>query len=214
MKLIILAAGDAFELDGYSKLLINHPKENKNILELYSDIFDVKDIIIVVGFKAIEIMNKYPQFTYIYNKKWQTSGSSFSLSLALDDEPCYVVSSDILLDKKTIQSISQYENCALIKYSENKRPSSINASIKNNKINSIYSGLSQNNDPELLGVYKISNSSLLKEWKRNCVINYELYAGENLPIIQNISIDTYKASDNVFEINTPEDYIHFLRKIS
>ena len=26
MKLIILAAGDAFELDGYSKLLINHPK--------------------------------------------------------------------------------------------------------------------------------------------------------------------------------------------
>ena len=34
MKLIILAAGDAFELDGYSKLLINHPKEKKNILEL------------------------------------------------------------------------------------------------------------------------------------------------------------------------------------
>ena len=59
MKLIILAAGDAFELDGYSKLLINHPREKKNILELYSEVFDVKDIIIVVGFKAIEIMNKY-----------------------------------------------------------------------------------------------------------------------------------------------------------
>ena len=178
MKLIILAAGDAFELDGYSKLLINHPREKKNILELYSEVFDVKDIIIVVGFKAIEIMNKYPQFTYIYNKKWQTSGSSFSLSLALDNEPCYVVSSDILLDKNTIDSISEYENCALVKYSENKRPSSINVNIEDNKINSIYSGLSQNNDPELLGVYKISNSSLLKGWKRNCVINYELYEGE------------------------------------
>ena len=44
---------------------------------------------------------------------------------------------------------------------------SINVNIEDNKINSIYSGLSQNNDPELLGVYKISNSSLLKEWKRN-----------------------------------------------
>ena len=214
MKLIILAAGDAFELDGYSKLLINHPREKKNILELYSEVFDVKDIIIVVGFKAIEIMNKYPQFTYIYNKKWQTSGSSFSLSLALDNEPCYVVSSDILLDKNTIDSISEYENCALVKYSENKRPSSINVNIEDNKINSIYSGLSQNNDPELLGVYKISNSSLLKGWKRNCVINYQLYAGENLPILKDIAIDTYKASDNVFEINTPEDYINFLRKIS
>ena len=50
------------------------------------------------------MMNKYPQFTYIYNKKWQTSGSSFSLSLALNEEPCYVVSSDILLDKNTIDS--------------------------------------------------------------------------------------------------------------
>ena len=58
MKLIILAAGDAFELDGYSKLLINHPKEKKNILELYSEVFDVKDIVIVVGFKAIEIIRR------------------------------------------------------------------------------------------------------------------------------------------------------------
>ena len=214
MKLIILAAGDAFELDGYSKLLINHPIENKNILEIYSEVFSVKDIIIVVGFKAIEVMNKYPQFTYIYNKKWQTSGSSFSLSLALDDEPCYVVSSDILLDKKTIDSISKYENCALIKYSDNKRQSSINTKIEDNQINGIYSGLSQNNDPELLGVYKISNISLLKEWKKNCVINYQSYAGENLPLVKDIPIDTFEASDNVFEINTPEDYIKFLRKIS
>ena len=214
MKLIILAAGDAFELDGYSKLLINHPKEKKNILELYSEFFDVKDIIVVVGFKAIEIMNKYPQFTYIYNKKWQTSGSSFSLSLALDDEPCYVVSSDILIDKQTIDSISNYENCALIKYTDNKRPSSINVSIENNQINNIYSGLSQKNDPELLGVYKISDTSLLRKWRRNCVVDYQLYAGENLPIVNNVPIDIHEASNNVFEINTPEDYINFLRKIS
>ena len=29
-----------------------------------------------------------------------------------------------------------------------------------------------------------------------------------------MKVDTYTASDNVFEINTPEDYINFLRKIS
>ena len=51
-------------------------------------------------------------------------------------------------------------------------------------------------------------------WIRSFISTYYLSNSENLPILKNIAIDTYKASDNVFEINTPEDYINFLRKIS
>ena len=39
MKLIVLAAGDSFELDGFNKLLINYPKYNKNYYDQYKMIF-------------------------------------------------------------------------------------------------------------------------------------------------------------------------------
>ena len=213
MKLIILNAGDSFELGGFNKLLINHPKQNKNIIELYQDYFNVEKIEIVVGYRAIEIMNKYPNYHYIYNKKWQTTGSAYSLSLALDEKPCYVVPSDQILTKKSIELMNLYENCGLIKFSENKRLTSLNVIMNNNYMKEIYKGASKNNDPELLGVFKICNIKLLKEWKKKCIINSQGYAGQNLPLIDEIPIDGIEAEDNTFEINTPEDYISFLRKI-
>lgn len=214
MKLIILDAGDAYELDGYNKLLIKHPVKNKTIIELYKEYFNVDKIEIVVGYKAIEVMNTYTRFHYRYNKKWQTTTSGYSLSLAIDDEPCYVVPSDHILDQETVDLMEKYENCALIKNTENRRLSSLNASISENGfITSIYRGSSKNNDPEMLGIFKISEKRILKEWKRNCVINKNKYAGENLPILNDFPIASVTASKNTFEINTPEDYIQFLRAI-
>ncbi len=70
MKLIVLAAGDSFAIDGFNKLMIREPKSRKTILELYQEIFDVSAIEIVVGYKALELMNTYPEFTYHYNKNW------------------------------------------------------------------------------------------------------------------------------------------------
>ncbi len=87
MKIIVLDAGDAYELDGFNKLLIKNPKNKKTILEHYEEYFFNKKIEIVVGYKAIEVMNQYPNFDYIYNAKWHTTSSSYSLALALKKTP-------------------------------------------------------------------------------------------------------------------------------
>ena len=215
MKLIILAAGDAFELDGYNKLLIRHPIEGKTILELYAEYFDVENIEIVVGYNAIEIMNAYPKFQYIYNKKWQITSSSYSLYLGLNGEPCYVVPSDYILDKETVELMSCHENCALIKHTENRRITSLNARVSaEGIIEQIYGGKSKNNDPELLGVFKISDKSIIRKWKKGCILHSQNYAGENLPLNTETPIKAIIASDEIYEINTPEDYIQFLNKIN
>ena len=57
MKLIILAAGDSFELDGFNKLTIKHPKYKMSIIEIYRKVFKVDKIQVIVGFRAMNIMN-------------------------------------------------------------------------------------------------------------------------------------------------------------
>tara|TARA_B110001469_G_C9588111_1_gene291789 strand:+ start:236 stop:883 length:648 start_codon:yes stop_codon:yes gene_type:complete len=214
MKLIILAAGDSFELDGFNKLLIKHPKYKKTIIELYKNFFDVDKIEIVVGYKSLEIMNAYPNYDYIYNKKWQTTGSGYSLSLALTSEPCYVISSDFLIEVEKAKSLLENDNYALIKNSESRRLSSLNVKLdtSNSSIIDVYRGKSYNNDPELLGVFKISDPDILRVWKKNGIENPNSYAGESLPFqgnkISTLTID----NDVITEINTPEDYINFLKK--
>ena len=214
MKLIVLAAGDSFELDGFNKLLINHPKYNKTILELYKNFFNVEKIEIVVGFKSLEIMNAYPNFDYIYNKKWQTTGSGYSLALALTTEPCYVISSDFLIDIEKAKDLLDKDNFALIKKSESRRLSSLNVKLDDSSscITEVYRGKSYKNDPEILGVFKISDPDILRLWKKNGFENPHNYAGESLPFqvhkISTLTID----NDIITEINTPEDYINFLKK--
>tara|TARA_B110000114_G_C15060771_1_gene385284 strand:+ start:311 stop:958 length:648 start_codon:yes stop_codon:yes gene_type:complete len=214
MKLIVLAAGDSFELDGFNKLLIKHPKYKKTIIELYKNFFDVDKIEIVVGYKSLEIMNAYPNYDYIYNKKWQTTGSGYSLSLALTSEPCYVISSDFLIEVEKAKSLLENDNYALIKNSESRRLSSLNVKLdtSNSSIIDVYRGKSYKNDPELLGVFKISDPDILRVWKKNGIENSNSYAGESLPFqgnkISTLTID----NDVITEINTPEDYINFLKK--
>ena len=211
MKLIILAAGDSFELHGFNKLLINHPVNKKSIIETYIEVFNIDKIQIVVGYKAMDLMNIYPQFEYIYNKNWQTSGSSFSLSMALDNEPSYVVSSDFFIDNKTINNLSSIENGAVIIEEENKRLSSLKVTVKNDIIVDVFSGKSIQNNQELIGIYKITNTDILNKWKVNCVKNPNAPAGLNLPY-KNFNINYISVKrKSVFEINTPQDYINFIK---
>ena len=214
MKLIILAAGDSFELDGFNKLMINHPKYDKSIIELYEEFFDVDTIEIVVGYRAIEIMNAYPKYDYIFNKNWQTTGSAYSLSLALTDEPCYVISSDFLIDIEKAQKLLSEENYAVIKKSESRRLTSLNAKIDSDilKVEEVYRGKAYNNDPEMLGIFKISNLDVLRLWKRNCITNSNSYAGETLPYTDQDISAIYLDDKMITEINTPEDYINFIKR--
>lgn len=212
MKLIVLAAGDSFAIDGFNKLMIRDPKSRKTILELYQEIFDVSTVEIVVGYKAIELMNNYPEFTYHYNTNWQTTGNAFSLSLALTEEPCYVISSDFILDDRIADYIQLSDNYAILRHLENRNLAALNARVKNEFLYDVYRGRSQNNDPELTGLFKITDPKILLEWKSRCLSNPESLVGECLPF------DNYKITVNfvpnqfITEINVPEDYIKLIMK--
>ena len=214
MRLIVLAAGDSFELDGFSKLLIRHPISGKTIIELYQEYFDVDTISIVVGYKAMEIMNKYPQFDYVYNKKWSTTRNSFSLGMALTGEPCYVVSSDYFISGDIVDLLDSNDNSALIEYSENRDIRSLNCIVdKDGFLQSVYPGECRNNDPELLGLFKMCDADLLHAWKGLCLKHGNLFVAQNLPLKGKAKIKAVVRSNQEFkEINTPIDYINFIEE--
>ena len=59
MRTIILAAGQGYKLGNFNKLLLKNPYSNETILDMYQDMFSETKITIVVGYQAINIMNKY-----------------------------------------------------------------------------------------------------------------------------------------------------------
>lgn len=211
MRLIILSAGDSFELDGFNKLLINNPISGKTIIEQYQSIFEPSEITVVVGYKAMEIMNRYPNFNYIYNKKWQTTGSAYSLSLALNEEPSIVIESDFFIDEQLKNEFASTDEFVVIKKSESKSLNSFKAVMKENRITGVYSGKSKNNDPELLGVFKVSNIETLREWKKNGIQNPHQYIGESFPYETSTIPFIEVRGKSITEINTPTDFINFIK---
>ena len=121
MKLIVLDAGDSFELDGFNKLLIKHPTTKKTILDTYIDLFKPSEIERVVGYRAMEIMTEYPSLNYIFNSKWQTTNNSYSLSLSLSETPCYIISSDLFINQNLINKLNLHDNCLVAMNNENKK---------------------------------------------------------------------------------------------
>lgn len=211
MRLIILSAGDSFELDGFNKLLLNNPISGKTIIEQYQSIFEPSEITVVVGYKAMEVMNRYPNFNYIYNKKWQTTGSAYSLSLALNEEPSIVIESDFFIDEQLKNEFASTDEFVVIKKSESKSLNSFKAVMKENRITGVYSGKSKNNDPELLGVFKVSNIETLREWKKNGIQNPHQYIGESFPY-ETAAIPFIEVrGKSITEINTPTDFINFIK---
>lgn len=211
MRLIILSAGDSFELDGFNKLLINNPISGKTIIEQYQSIFEPDEITVVVGYKAMEIMNRYPHFNYIYNKKWQTTGSAYSLSLALNEEPSIVIESDFFIDEQLQNEFASKDEFVVIKKSESKSLNSFKAVIEENCVAGVYSGKSKNNDPELLGVFKVSNIETLREWKKNGIQNPHQYIGESFPYETSTIPFIEVCGKSITEINTPTDFINFIK---
>lgn len=213
MRLIILSAGDSFELDGFNKLLINNPISGKTIVEQYEAIFEPSEITVVVGYKAMEIMNRYPNFNYIYNKKWQTTGSAYSLSLALDEKPSIIIESDFFIDEKLKEEFAENDEFVVLKKSESKSLTSFKALInEDNQITGVYSGKSKNNDPELLGLFKVSNIETLRKWKKNGIQNPHQYIGESFPYEESSIPYLEVSGKSITEINTPTDFINFISK--
>jgi len=186
-------------------------------MEHYLELFDYREITMVVGYRAINIMHRYPKLHYVFNSQWSITNNSYSLGLALNDEPCFVVSSDMFIDKEIFKMMEDAEaNCVLTENSEERVLASLNCSLEDRKITEIYLGeVRTRQDPEAVGVYKITDSNLLSIWRHNCLRHTNLYQGQNLPLNEEApvySVDIRKY--NLDEINTPLDYIKLIDKYS
>lgn len=212
MRLIILAAGQGFKLDGINKLFIKDPRTKETVIERYIRYFKKYKITVVVGYRATEIMCEYPELDYVYNDRWRTTGNSYGLGLALDDEPCIVVSSDLFFDEDMVKLIEDSpDNCVFVSNPENKELNTLRCKMKGKDIEEIYMGNGKNIDPITLGIYKIKDKSLLREWKRENFANPHIFAGVNLPLKSVCAVD--KKNLLFFDINTHEDYLRFIKDV-
>ena len=212
MRLIVLAAGQGFKLNGFNKLFIRDPRTKETILEKYLRLFAKYDITVVVGYKAIAVMSQYPDLDYVYNDQWRITGNSYSLCLALDERPSVVVSSDLLFDEEMVTLIEQYpENSVFVAHSENKGINTVRCTLEDDIIRSMYMGEERYQDPETLGIYKICDTQLLRQWKKNCSMNKNVFAGLNLPVENGKVIAVDKKDINFHEINTPLDYLNLIK---
>ena len=214
MRVIVLAAGQGFQLDGLCKCLIRNPSDGLTILQKVIAAFPGRQITVVVGYKAVAIMERYPDLDYIYNGNWPVTHNSYSLGLALTDEPCYVLSSDQIIEPPLIQEMDAAgPNIVLTHRTENRILTSLNCELQSHRIKETYVGpLRQPEDPEALGVFKISDPTLLRDWKRNCLSHGNIFAGQNLPLGDKYEpILSFDRGDHFFfEINTPQDYLRLL----
>lgn len=207
MRLIVLAAGDSSSFDGFNKLFMVHPTYKRPMIEMYRDLFKIDDICIVVGYRALEVMSKYPNFEYVYNSKWKETGNAYSLALAIDDQPTIVISSDIFIAQTLVDRLlCTKSNSMIVKEHENRRSKGLICRMERGNIEKIIPVQKGIKGPELCGVFKIIDEDLLRRWKKKCFDNPLLFAGENLPLDENIEL--LNTSDrHLFEIDTPEEYI-------
>ena len=215
MRLIILAAGQGYKLGNFNKILLKNPQTGQSVLDLYKKEFSSVDITIVVGYNAVNIINEYPEFKYIYNADWHLTRDSYSLGLALSEEPCYVIHSDFFITKSIKEKLNSIEsNCAVTLSRDSRTSSSINCIIKDRKITKVYQGdLLSPNDPELIGIYKFTQTTFLRDLKRNCLDNKNLFLGQNLPISKNNEIFEVSGNDlGISIIKTPLDYINYVKE--
>lgn len=214
MRLIILAAGQGFKLDGFNKILLKDPITRQTILDYYLEYFSEYGITVVLGYKSITIMNEYPQLDYMYNKEWRLKGNSYSLALALTEEPCIILPSDLFFDEGLANLIKKApDNMALVANTENRSIQALHCHVDDGKIANIYTGVPKQDDPELMGVVKITDKNILRNWRKNCLINDSLsaFSGENLPYKEYDLFAVDKKDNLLYEINTPDDYINFIK---
>jgi choline kinase len=214
-RVVVLAAGQSLQLDGFLKVLTRHPVSGRTILDSMVDAFAGKEVVVVVGYRAIEVMQTHPRLGYVLNPDWALTSNAMSLGLALTDEPTYVVSGDLFLDRALIERLDRApQDLALTRRNENRIPSAIHCVIDEaGDIEDLYQGPLRSPDhPEAAGIYKVSSREALRAWKRRCIQHANLFAGQLLPHrtapIRSVDI----GQDELFEINTPVDYLNLVAR--
>lgn len=214
-QVIILSAGRGSQADGMTKILIRHPKTGKTILDHAIEAFRGKRIIVVVGFRAIQIMEQHPELEYVINNDWAITNNAMSLGLSLNDSPTYVISGDMFLNRELVEELDRSNpNLALVEARENRTLTAVHCMLRSDQsIAETYQGRVRNHaHPEALGLFKVSDVKVLKTWKRICIDHGNLYAGLTLPY-DIVPIQAVPRNNHLFEeINTPMDYQLLIRK--
>jgi choline kinase len=214
-RAIILAAGKSLQLDGESKVLIRHPKTRRTVLEHAIDAFYGMEITVVVGYRAIQIMHAYPDLKYVHNQEWALTNNALSLALALTDEPTYVVSGDIFLDRALIDRLNQEGSNLVLSSDREKRALSAIHCVctEGGQISETYQGpIKDVRHPEAVGLFKVSSTAVLREWKRSCNRHANLFAGQLIPCDLDPVKTAVLGDELFFEINTPGDYLELIEK--
>lgn len=212
-QVIILAAGKSLQLDGISKALLRHPVTGKTILDYAIAAFAGKRITVVVGFRAIQIMQAYPQLNFVYNPDWALTNNAMSLALALNDQPTYVLSGDIFLAPELIQRLDNMAADLVLTSAREKRSlTAIHCVLgPEQQIIETYQGpVRSMAHPESVGLFKISSPAVLREWQRRCFAHANLFAGQLLPCELSVIGAAELRDEFYFEINTPTDYMQLI----
>lgn len=214
-QVIILAAGRGHQVDGMVKVLVRHPVTRKSVLEHACEAFAGKHIIVVVGFRAVQVMEAAPQLDYIVNADWALTNNAMSLGLALSDAPTYVVSGDMFFDRALVEHLDEQEpDLVLTEARENRTLSAVHCMLRPDAtVAETYQGAIRDvSHPEAIGLFKISNPELLRRWKRVSVAHGNLFVGQTLPC-DGAPIASAPVGDFDFaEINTPGDYLRLMER--
>lgn len=218
-KAIVLAAGENYNSDDtLPRVLLKHPSTSKTILESFIDEYD--DVVFVLGYQALSILNEYPGIQCVINDKWSSTKSAYSLLQAVphfeDSDTVDVYPSDIFFNKVFFRDFKSLEgNSALcISYRESRHVNAVNLNIctKTNKILSSYKGAIKSiQDPEAIGVFKVNILLLKKMISTQTSDLHSLYATDLItpPFLQ--SFDLFDMSDNFSEISNAFDMLNLMR---
>ena len=208
-QVVILAAGRGHQADGMAKVLIRHPVTGRSILEHAMEAFEGKRIIVVVGFRAIQIMESAPNLDFLINHDWALTNNAMSLGVALDETPTYIVSGDIFFKRDLVEYMdSNGPDLVLTDTRENRTLSAVHCVLRDDgSIAETYQGPVRNAaHPEAIGMYKISSPEILRQWKRFCIAHGNLFVGQTLPCEGTSILSVDREEYDFFEINTPTDY--------
>ena len=210
--LLILSAGRGIGLDGFHKLNIVAPSTGETILARYRRQLS-EDVTIVVGYRAPEIMARYPRLHFIYNYSWFETGSAFSAALGLKKVPVIVVPSDLFLDEAAAKTVrTATGNVIFTSDTENRPIAAVNVSSEANAITEIYSGPKRHGDDvEFKGIIRIEDAELLSAFAASCEARPSLALSDCLEMHK----ESFRAIDiggQITEINTIEEYMEFFKK--
>jgi choline kinase len=113
MKAVILAAGIGRRLKSDLPKALTKLPDGKTILARQVDILKeskAEEIIIVVGYRKEEIIERFPELTFVYNPDFKTTNTSKSLMLALQStgkDDILWLNGDVCLDKEVVSRVLQ-----------------------------------------------------------------------------------------------------------